>query len=235
MQRVQSDHKRYLLACIATAIIVVGGCSKPPTTANKPFVKIEQMSLEELKAFDEGTHFRDKNAVYMIDMQPKRPFPSGLVEDIWHFKVGLLRNPGGMLYIVKEHNSKTLTESDRSQLAKIALNAGVTILPDGRIPYRFGPDRVTPLVMPSLMSYEYYSDHDAKVVPMSAKLSFSDAKTAKSAAEYLDLKAFKPTIRGATLEVEFKAPLAAAIDEGDVFGRLARRFKGKYEYIDAGG
>lgn len=214
-------------------VIFAQGCKKgsPTITAPKNYTEIVQMTLEEQKAFDRGTYALVVGAVYIWDSTPETPFFKNFPVEGWSFRTTLLRNPGGMIYVVKKRNGNVLSDADRTLLAQMAKEANVDILPDGRIPYRFGPDHRTPIVMASNM--EYIPESYAKVVPISVFLSFKDAKTAKLAAEYVDASTYKATAKGSKLSLSFKAPLGSVTDEQDAFIRLAERFGGKFEWSEA--
>ena len=143
----------------------------------------------------------------------------------------MLRNPGGMLYLVGGGKDKALTEKDRLRVIELAQSSGVEVLENGRIPYRFGPDGRTPVVMKTIA--EYSPEEYAKIVPMEVEMTFKSSKAAKSAIDYIDQKVYSVKATGTNLSISFKAPVGAATDERQAFDSLARRFDGKVEWLSA--
>ena len=199
----------------------------PSAPAVPGYANFENFSLEDQKAFNSGIHVTYAGAVYILDSIPKSKFLANLAQVYFSAKTCPLRNPGGMLYVVTDRNRKPLTQKDRVLLADIAWKAGVHVLENGRIPFRFGPDHITPIVMHSIMTYA--PEESAKVVHILGDMKFSSAATAKEAVLYMDAKTYTAKVIGTKLHISFDSPKGAYDNDRESFDRIANRFGAKVE------
>ena len=201
----------------------------PNAPAVPGYANYENFSLEDQKAFNGGIHVTFADAVYILDSVPKSKFLMNLAQVYFSAKMCPLSNPGGMLYVVTERNRKPLTQKDRVLLADIARKAGVDVLENGRIPFRFGPDHITPIVMHSIITYA--PEESAKVVHMSVDLQFKSTATAKEAVLYTDAKTYTAKVIGTKLHISFDSPKGAYDDDRESFDRIAKKFDGKVDSL----
>ena len=194
-------------------------------------IYLENVSLEDQRAMNEARAPIHAGDVWLLDRTPKSKFLSSLRGEGYSVQSGVLRNPGGMLYMMRGRDKLPLSTARCSSLISLAKEAGVEVIEDNRIPYVFGPDGRTPMIMPSII--EYSPEKYAKIVPMSVEMTFKKVKLAKDAIEYIDPKNYVCKLSGLTLLITFKAPLGATIDERESFDFLAKRFDGKVEWLQS--
>ncbi len=191
---------------------------------------MENVSLDDQKTLDEARSPIIAGPIYLMDRTPKSKFIAKLEGGNYYVRVGVLRNPGGMLYMLLGGDGLPLSQTERSRLAALAKGAGVEVLENGRIPYRFGPDGRTPVIMPSIL--EYSPEKYAAIVPMSVEMTFKSVETARAAIDYIDQKRYVTKVSGLKLHISFKSQLGAATDEREAFESLAHRFDGKVEWLE---
>jgi hypothetical protein len=182
------------------------------------------MSLEEQQKLDEGTYQMDPAALNVLNTRFTHPYRALMGEDV-QVKTGVLRNPGGLLLVIKGHGGRALSADERDRLVQRFAGEGVLVLGENGIPYRYGPDGRTAMLTRNIMTYA--PDSAAKRVNMDAWLKFPDAKAAKRASAYIDRSAFDVQASGADLKVRFSAPFGSATDELKTFRRFANRLRGE--------
>ena len=191
---------------------------------------MENVSLDDQKALSEARVPLYAGPMYLLDRKPKSQFLGQLNGGNYSVRIGVLRNPGAMLYILQSGDGLPIAQADRSRVLTLAKDAGVVVIDNGRIPYRFGPDGRTPIIMPGFLEYD--PEKYAKIVPMSVEMTFKSVKTARAAIEYIDQKCYVTKVSGLKLHISFEAQLGAATDEREAFESLAHRFDGKVEWLE---
>lgn len=212
----------------ALVLSMLCGCAKPPAESLNgmpPKFSMQPMSLEEEAALDQGKFRLDPIATSFLVPLGRTNVLAKLAERECLVKTAVLRNPGAMLVTVYAPDGTALSTGQQLAASAFAKGEGLTLL-NGRIPYRFGPDGQTPILMRNAMTYLPASE--AQIVPMNASLRFKDERTAQQAAKYLDSAAFQVKCNGQLLVVEFEGPVGSATDETVAFESFANRWGGDF-------
>jgi hypothetical protein len=220
-----------------TLLIMVMACfgcqrSSSPSNSGTPNAfssHMENFSLEDQRALNEARLRIDANSIYFFDRQKQSNFLNHILNGNYSIGIGVSYNPRGKLYVIKDEADRPLSSAKLSELRKFAKVSGIEILENGRIPYHFGPDGRTPMIMPS--AWEHSEENSRKIVPMTINLNFESPESAKTSIMYIDQKNYSSKQTGHQVQVSFKAPHGAALDEMESFQFLAKRFGGKFESL----
>ncbi|MBS1700259.1 MAG: hypothetical protein JST12_01240 [Armatimonadetes bacterium] len=195
------------------------------------YTKFRNFSVEEQVALDQGRELRIPNSIYLFDPTLRAGLLQILASHGYSASTGYVRNPGGSLFVVTKHAGVPLGEADFSYIRKILRTSSAQILEDKQIPYRFGPDGHTLMVVP--IRHTYAPEKYAEVVHMTVQLSFKNTDAAKKAAQYIDRQSYSVSVNGSAMAISFDAPFGAMMDEQDEFERLASQFGGNFVTLNA--
>lgn len=136
-----------------------------------------------------------------------------------------LSNPPGQLMETSGDKGIRLSKEVREKLIEAAIKGGNTPLPDGKIPYRFGPDGKTPMVMkPNILAAQ---GPNSKAVDITVHLEFQTTEAASTASKYISSSDFKVEQKGRLVEASLKAPDGLSVLLWDEFSRLAKKLNGE--------
>lgn len=122
-----------------------------------------------------------------------------------------------------------LSKEVREKLIEAAIKGGNSPLLDGKIPYRFGPDGKTPIVMkPTTIVLD---GADAKDVTTTVHMKFKTSEDAKTASKYIDPATYKVEQKGRLLEATLTVPDALGVELWDAFSKLAKKMNGEVESV----
>ena len=186
------------------------------------------VSFGDQKSLDEGTYAMSHAETYAFDKSKDNKIMGKLCAQGFDIRTACLRNPGGMLIIIDSRYRKPLDPSDTLVITKVVNDAGAKFY-GTKIPYRYGPDRKTPIAMRSVVNYQ--PESEAKMIPMTAKLKFHSAKEANALRDYVDPATYDVKAHGSSAEITFNAQKGSVSDESMLFQFIAGRLGGKFESI----
>lgn len=140
--------------------------------------------------------------------------------------VAPLRNPG-TIFVFQARGGYPLKPEDRAHIQLMAVELGGTIV-DGAIPYHFGPDGKTQIIMRK--GERYGGGSGAVLVDFRAFFTFSRTKDALVAVKYIDASDYIVTPNGPKLEVLVQIPDDEVAEDKGLFQALARQLGGKVSF-----
>lgn len=218
-----------MMAGCSSRGLVSSAVSKATGTPNlSEYGQMGNVSFVDQKSLEEGTYVLTHAETYAFDQSKDHLLGGKLCAQGFDIRMASLRNPGGMLIIVDSRHRKPLAQSDILEISKVVTDAGAKFY-GTKIPYRYGPDRKTPIAMSSVVTYEPGSA--AKIIPMTATINFSSSQHANGIRDYVDPNTYHVKVHGTSAVVTFKAQEGSAADEALLFQFIAGRLGGKFESI----
>ncbi|MEQ1933818.1 MAG: hypothetical protein ABL962_08065 [Fimbriimonadaceae bacterium] len=140
--------------------------------------------------------------------------------------VAPLRNPG-TVFVFQARGGYPLKPEDRAHIQLMAVELGGTMV-DGAIPYHYGPDGKTQIIMRK--GERYGGGSGAALVDFRVSFTFSRTKDALVAVKYIDASDYILTPAGPNLEVLVRIPEDEVAEEKGLFQALARQLGGKVSF-----